>query len=112
MAHELTHAVTAQTARLNGFPYSEAGALNEAFSDIFGASTAFYQLPVGNAPVNASYIIGRDLTVPPGALARSMVCPEPSMSTGDSASDPPSAENPCTLPPGPTGRQDGSGVLH
>jgi Zn-dependent metalloprotease len=75
VAHELTHAVTGQTARLNGFPFSEAGALNEAFSDIFGASTAFYQLPAGNAPVNASYIIGRDLTVPPGALSRSMANP-------------------------------------
>ena len=29
VAHELTHAVTAATARLNGFPFSEAGALNE-----------------------------------------------------------------------------------
>jgi len=75
VAHELTHAVTAQTARLNGFPYSEAGALNEAFSDIFGISTAFFQLPVGNAPVNASYVEGRDLTVPPGLLSRSMANP-------------------------------------
>ena len=75
VAHELTHAVTASTARLNGFPYSEAGALNEAFSDVFGVSAGFYQLPAGNAPLNASYIQGRDLTVPPGLLSRSMANP-------------------------------------
>jgi len=75
VAHELTHAVTASTARLNGFTFSEAGALNEAFSDIFGVSTAFYQLPAGNAPVNASYLVGRDLTVPGGVISRSMANP-------------------------------------
>jgi thermolysin len=75
VAHELTHAVTASTARLNGFPFSEAGALNEAFSDIFGVSAAFYQQPAGSAPLNASYVEGRDLTVPPGLLARSMANP-------------------------------------
>ena len=75
VAHELTHGVTAASSRLNGFPYSEAGALNEAFSDIFGASAAFFQLPAGATPVTASYLLGRDLTVPPGALARSMSNP-------------------------------------
>src|SRR5262245_50049025 len=30
VAHELTHGVTANSSRLNGFPFSEAGALNEA----------------------------------------------------------------------------------
>ena len=75
VAHELTHGVTAASARLNGFPYSEAGALNEAFSDMFGASAAFFQLPAGSTPVTASYLLGRDLTVPPGLLARSMSNP-------------------------------------
>jgi thermolysin len=75
VAHELTHGVTASSARLNGFPFSEAGALNEAFSDIFGLSTAFFFEPTGSAPLNASYIEGRDLTVPSGALSRSVSNP-------------------------------------
>jgi len=75
VAHELTHGVTAASARLNGFPFSEAGALNEAFSDIFGVSAAFFQLPAGTTPVTAGYLQGRDLTVPPGLLARSMSNP-------------------------------------
>jgi bacillolysin len=75
VAHELTHGVTAVTARLNGFPYSEAGALNEAFSDIVGVSAAFFQLPAGNTPMTASYFQGRDLTVPAGAIGRSLSNP-------------------------------------
>src|SRR5882672_5108998 len=75
VAHELTHGVTASSARLNGFPFSEAGALNEAFSDIFGLSTAFYHEPIGSAPLNASYLEGRDLTVPAGLFSRSISNP-------------------------------------
>jgi hypothetical protein len=75
VAHELTHGVTANTARLNGFPYSEAGALNEAFSDMFGISTAFYFLPPGNGPLQASYVQGKDLTVPSGAFGRPIADP-------------------------------------
>lgn len=80
VAHELTHQVTSNTARLNGFQFSEAGALNEGFSDIFGVSTAFYFLPPGNAPMQASYFQGKDLTVPSGFFGRSMSNP---LSTGD-----------------------------
>jgi len=80
VSHELTHGVTANSARLNGFQYSEAGALNEAFSDMFGISTSFfYQVP-GSGPLQASYLLGKDLTVPAGAFARSMSNPA---STGD-----------------------------
>jgi Zn-dependent metalloprotease len=75
VAHELTHAVTANSARLNGFPFSEAGSLNEAFSDMFGVSTAFFHLPVGNLPLQASYLQGKDLTVPSGLLSRSLANP-------------------------------------
>lgn len=75
VAHELTHAVTAQTARLNGFPFSEAGALNEGFSDIFGTATAFFQLPAGTGPVNANYRQGNALTVPAGEIGRSLSDP-------------------------------------
>lgn len=75
VAHELTHAVTANSARLNGFPFSEAGALNEAFSDMFGVATAFFYQPAGNAPLQASYLEGKDLTVPAGAFGRSLSNP-------------------------------------
>jgi Zn-dependent metalloprotease len=81
VAHELTHAVTGNTARLNGYQFSEGGALNEAFSDIFGVSTAFFHETPGNSPLQASYLQGRDLTVPAASgLARSMANPR---STGD-----------------------------
>jgi len=75
VAHELTHGVTGNSARLNGFPLSEAGALNEGFSDIFGVSTAFFYEPAGSGPLQASYVQGRDLTVPSGVLARSLSNP-------------------------------------
>ena len=68
VAHELTHGVTAKTARLNGFPFSEAGALNEAFSDIFGISTAFFYEQPGPGVLQASYLLGKSLTIPGGAF--------------------------------------------
>ena len=80
VAHELTHGVTSNSARLNGFPFSEAGALNEAFSDMFGVATAFLYQPPGSAPLQASYLQGKDLTIPSGAFARSLSNP---LSTGD-----------------------------
>jgi bacillolysin len=80
VAHELTHGLTAATARLNGFRFSEAGALNEAFSDIFGVSTAFYYEPAGSAALQANYLQGKELTVPAGAFSRSLANP---LSTGD-----------------------------
>jgi hypothetical protein len=80
VAHELTHVVTGNTARLNGFPFSEAGSLNEGFSDIIGLATAFFYLPLGNGPMQASYLQGKDLTVPSGVFGRSLSNP---LSTGD-----------------------------
>ncbi|HEV8211692.1 MAG TPA: M4 family metallopeptidase [Vicinamibacterales bacterium] len=76
VAHELTHGVTANSARLNGFQFSEAGALNEAFSDMMGIATAFFFQPPGNGALQASYVIGKDLSVPSGAvLIRSLSNP-------------------------------------
>src|SRR5262245_60584019 len=75
VAHELTHAVTASSARLNGFPFSEAGSLNEAFSDVIGVGAAFYYEPAGNAALQASYVQGRDLTVPPAVIGRNLANP-------------------------------------
>jgi thermolysin len=68
VAHELTHGVTANSARLNGFQFSEAGALNEAFSDMFGVATAFYYEPPGNGVLQASYTLGKELSSPPGVF--------------------------------------------
>lgn len=75
VAHELTHGVTGNSAGLNGFPFSEAGALNEAFSDMFGVSAAFFLEPAGTSPLTASYLMGKDLTVPSGLLSRSLSNP-------------------------------------
>jgi Zn-dependent metalloprotease len=69
VAHELTHAVTAATSNLNGFELSEAGALNEAFSDMFGIGAAFFFLPAGSTQLKADYVVGKDLSVPTGAFA-------------------------------------------
>jgi Zn-dependent metalloprotease len=69
VAHELTHAVTAATSRLNSFELSEAGALNEAFSDMFGVGAAFFFLPPGSTQLKADYVIGKDLSVPTGAFS-------------------------------------------
>ncbi|OQW96356.1 MAG: hypothetical protein BWK77_05105, partial [Verrucomicrobia bacterium A1] len=46
-AHEYTHAVDEYTANL--YYYGESGALNESFSDIFGACVEFYAQPDGRA---------------------------------------------------------------
>jgi bacillolysin len=75
VAHELTHGLTAATARLNGFQFSEAGALNEAFSDMFGLSTAFYHEPAGSSALQASYTVGKDLAVPSGPFTRPIANP-------------------------------------
>jgi bacillolysin len=41
---------------------SHGGAINEAFSDVFGTSVEFFYQPVGSAPLNADYLIGEDIT--------------------------------------------------
>jgi Zn-dependent metalloprotease len=70
-AHELTHGVTEYSA---GLIYSdESGALNESFSDIFGATIRFL-----NAPAIATWYIGDQLLHPnaPGESAfRNMANP-------------------------------------
>jgi len=52
-AHEITHAVTEHSANL--IYQDESGALNEGFSDIFGASVDFYA-----DSANANWLIGED----------------------------------------------------
>ncbi|WP_199930793.1 M4 family metallopeptidase [Streptomyces sp. CB02923] len=57
-AHEMSHGVTAATAKLN---YSgESGGLNEATSDIFGTATEFY---ANNAADKGDYLIGEKINI-------------------------------------------------
>jgi len=63
-AHEITHGLTEFTA---GLVYAnESGALNEAFSDIFGTVVEFYA-----KPTDANWTIGEDI----GAAFRSIANP-------------------------------------
>jgi thermolysin len=75
VAHELTHGVTQYTSHLPNF--GEAGALNEAFSDIMGTSVEFFFQAVRG---HANYVIGDDV-VTPGGL-RSLADPQ-SLGTHD-----------------------------
>ncbi|MEU0250903.1 M4 family metallopeptidase [Streptomyces sp. NPDC006235] len=57
-AHEMSHGLTAATARLN---YSgESGGLNEATSDIFGAGAEFF---AANASDVGDYLIGEEIDI-------------------------------------------------
>lgn len=69
-AHEIGHAVCTYTANL---AYQrESGALNEAFSDIWGAAVEFYA-----APTKSTWLIGEDIERRSGHLAlRSMSNPK------------------------------------
>jgi bacillolysin len=69
VAHELTHGVTAFSSNL--IPINESGALNEAFSDMMGASVEFF-----SRPASANYLMGENLvTVPIAGLVRSLQDP-------------------------------------
>lgn len=75
-AHEFTHAVTEKTADLV-YQY-ESGALNESFSDIFGAVIEFASQPDGRASYPArtvgyaDWLIGEDCTYPYDVALRDM----------------------------------------
>ena len=72
VAHELTHGVTDFTS---GLIYrNESGALNEAFSDMMGASVEFFFQPPGSGDLRADYLCAEDV-VKPGGL-RSMENPQ------------------------------------
>jgi bacillolysin len=67
VAHEMSHGVTAFSSDL--VYQDESGALNEAFSDIMGASVEFFYQPVGSGPEKADWLIGEDVVlVSPGYL--------------------------------------------
>ncbi|MGC9331004.1 MAG: M4 family metallopeptidase, partial [Bacteroidales bacterium] len=61
-AHEITHGLTSYTCNL--VYQDESGALNEAFSDIFGATVEFYAVPA-----YSDWTIGEDIGVTFRSLA-------------------------------------------
>jgi bacillolysin len=71
VAHELTHGVTDYSSAL--IYQNESGALNEAFSDMMGASVEFFFHPAGSGNLRADYLIGEDV-IRPGGI-RSMADP-------------------------------------
>jgi thermolysin len=62
VAHELAHGVTDYSSDL--IYRNESGALNEAFSDIIGASVEFFFQQAGSGYLKADYLLGEDLTSP------------------------------------------------
>ena len=72
VGHELTHGVTEFTSNL--IYQNESGALNEAFSDIMGASIEFFFQPSGSGDLRADYLCAEDV-VKVGGL-RSMENPQ------------------------------------
>ncbi len=73
IAHELMHGVTQFIANLQY--YSQSGALNEHFSDVFG--TIIKQRVLNQTPEEADWLIGNDIIGPsfPGEALRSMKAP-------------------------------------
>ena len=73
VAHELAHGVTQFTANLDYF--SQSGALNEHFSDVFG--TVVTQLANGETAAEADWLIGDEIMGPTlfGEALRSMRAP-------------------------------------
>lgn len=73
VAHELTHGVTQFTANLDY--YSQSGALNEHFSDVFGS--VITQYANGQTANNADWLIGNEIMGPTlyGEALRSMKAP-------------------------------------
>lgn len=71
VAHELTHGVTDYSSDL--IYRNESGALNEAFSDIMGASAEFFFQERGTGNLRADWLVGEDV-IKPGGL-RNMANP-------------------------------------
>ena len=75
VAHELTHGVTAFTSNLQ--PLNEAGALNEAFSDMMGTSVEFFVRTAASGPLSPNYLMGENIGSPLVAgLVRSLQDPQ------------------------------------
>jgi Zn-dependent metalloprotease len=65
VGHELTHGVTNYSSNL--IYQGEPGALNEAFSDMMGASVEFFF-----QPTRADWTMAEDIAIPEAGLARSL----------------------------------------
>jgi Zn-dependent metalloprotease len=61
VGHEMSHGVTQYTSNLAY--HDESGALNEAFSDIMGASIEYFFQPPGSGPNKADWLIAEDVTL-------------------------------------------------
>jgi thermolysin len=70
VGHELSHGVTHFSSQLEYV--DESGALNEAFSDIMGASIEFFYQPAGTGPLKADWILGEDIQRAFPGFTRSM----------------------------------------
>ncbi len=70
VAHEMSHGVTAFSSDL--VYEDEPGALNEAFSDIMGASVEFFYQPVGNGQEKADWTIAEDVVLSSPGYLRSL----------------------------------------
>ncbi len=73
VAHELTHAITNFTSNL--IYLNESGALNEAISDIMGASVEWFFEPPGHGRQYADWMLGEDLFMKFGPAIRTFVNP-------------------------------------
>jgi thermolysin len=73
VAHETTHGVTEFTSALEYF--EESGALNEAYSDIVGASVEFFFQPQGTGRMRSDWLIGEDVAVGSPGMIRSLRAP-------------------------------------
>jgi bacillolysin len=70
VGHEMSHGVTQYSANLTY--QDESGALNEAFSDIMGASIEFFFQPQGSGPGKSDWLIGEDVTLAAPGYIRSL----------------------------------------
>lgn len=86
VAHELAHGVTQFTAGLEY--YSQSGALNEHFSDVFG--TAITQYDLNQTADSADWLIGNEIMGPTlsGETLRSMKAPGTAYSNALMGDDP------------------------
>jgi bacillolysin len=73
VAHEWTHGVTDFTSQL--IYQDESGALNEAFSDIMGASIEFYYYPVGSGRDQSDWLMAEDVVLGIPGFLRSLSNP-------------------------------------
>jgi bacillolysin len=73
VGHEMSHGVTQFSSNL--VYQDEPGALNEAFSDIMGASIEFFFQPIGSGPDKADWLMGEDVTISSPGYIRSLSNP-------------------------------------